>query len=333
MNESAAAFWNRTLAPYKIADNRVAATQLVTTFALYVAAWWSTLRVLEVSFLLSLPLALLTGFLVIRLFIFQHDCGHGSFFSSQRANNWVGFLLGIITLTPYQYWRRTHALHHATSGNLDHRGWGDISTLTVNEYLARSRWDRLRYRLYRNGIVLLVIGPVYEFVFRQRLPLSAPRDWKREWTSVMGTNLVLAAAVLGMVNLVGWKSFLLVQMPIVSFSCGIGIWLFYVQHQFEDTYWERQADWDVRLAGLQGSSFYDLHPVLHWLTGNIGYHHIHHLSSRIPNYRLQQAMAEIPELQNVTRFGLFESFKCLKLKLWDEEQKRLVSWDAVKAQA
>ncbi|MFP3941972.1 MAG: fatty acid desaturase, partial [Thermoanaerobaculia bacterium] len=265
--------------------------------------------------------------------IIQHDCGHGSFFPSKRANNVLGSILGVVTLTPYRYWRRTHAIHHATSGNLDRREFGEVSTLTVGEYQAASRWKRLGYRVYRNPITLLVLGPAWQFLIKHRLPVDAPKTWRAEWLGVMGTNVALAGAVAVMVAVFGLAPFLMVWAPIFVLSGAAGIWLFYVQHQFEDTYWERQPEWDFHLASLQGSSFYDLPAVGHWFTGNIGYHHIHHLSSRIPNYNLPRCMEEVPDLRHVTRFGFLESLGCLPLTLWDEERGKLVRFRDLRGQA
>jgi len=287
------------------------------------------LRGLEVGYWLTLLLALPASGLLTRLFIIQHDCGHGCFFRSMRANHAVGFVLGVVTLTPYQYWRRTHAIHHASSGDLDHRDFGEIATLTVREYQALSPGGRLRYRLFRNMFVLLVLGPFFQFVLKHRLPLDTPREWKGEWRSVMATNLALAAVLVTMGLTIGLGQFALVHLPIVLVSGALGVWLFYVQHQFEDTYWENQPEWDFHRAGAEGSSFLDLPAVLHWFTGNIGYHHVHHLSSRIPNYSLRRCMEENPELHQVTRLTLGQSLQCGHLKLWDEERRRLVGFDAV----
>ena len=323
--------WNKILAPYKKADNRLAVAQLLNTALPFFLLWYLMLRSLEVSYALTLVLALPAGGLLIRLFILQHDCGHGSFFTSRRANNALGFVLGVLTLTPYKYWRRTHAIHHATSGNLDHRDFGEIQTLTVEEYLSRSRWGRLAYRIYRNPVVLLVIGPAYQFIVKHRFPLDAPRAWAKEWASVMWTNLAIVAVVVAMAQTVGLGAFLKVHLPIFLVSGAAGIWLFYVQHQFEDTYWEHVPEWEIRQASLAGSSYYDLPAVLHWFTGNIGYHHVHHLSSRIPNYRLRQCMEEVPELQRVTRITFWQSLRCAGLKLWDEEQRKLVGFSHLKS--
>ena len=323
---SGEAAWNKILAPYKSADLGRSLFQLLSTAALYAFGWYLMLQSLEVSYWLTLLIALPMAGLSTRLFIIQHDCGHGAFFRSSRANHWVGGLLGVVTLTPYMYWRRTHAIHHATSGDLDRRDLGDIETRTVAEYLAYSKLGKFGYRLYRSMFVLLVVGPFYQFVLKHRLPLDTPREWKREWGSVLWTNLGLAAVTGAMWATVGIGNFLAVQAPIIMLSCGFGVWLFYVQHQFEDTYWELHPEWDFHRAGLEGSSFLDMPRVMHWFTGNIGYHHIHHLSSRIPNYKLRRCMEDNPELQRVTRLTLLGSLKCARLKLWDQESRRLIGF-------
>lgn len=326
-------FWDTVLSPYKKPDLLRSVFQLTSTVLLFVVLWILMLKSLEVSYFLTLLLALPTAGMVTRLFIIQHDCGHGSFFSSRRASNLVGFVLGVITLTPYEYWRRTHAIHHATSGNLDRREFGDVTTLTVKEYLALPFLKRLGYRLYRNSFVLLFIGPSYQFVLKHRFPFDTPLKWTKEWISVMATNVALAGVVIVMWQTVGLERFLMVQVPLTLIMGTLGIWLFYAQHQFEDTYWEHREDWDFHLAGLAGSSFYDLPRILHWFTGNIGYHHIHHLSSAIPNYRLAKCMREIPELQHVTRLKLLESLKCIRYKLWDEDERRLVGFGHLRQRA
>ena len=279
---------------------------------------------LGVTYWVTLLLAVLAAFLLVRLFIIQHDCGHGSFFRSTRTATVVGSLLGVFTMTPYHYWKRAHALHHATSGNLEKRGFGDISTLTVNEYLRRGRWGRFKYRVYRHPCVLFGIGAVLHFVVLHRLPTIAPRGWRRERRSVVLTNLALVGLIVAMSALVGFKAFLLVHLPIVLMSCSIGVWLFYVQHQFEPTYWEHDRDWAFDAAALEGSSYYELPQVLRWLTGNIGLHHIHHLNAGIPNYRLQRVLEECPDLGLVTRITLWQSIRCVSLTLWDESSRTLV---------
>lgn len=323
--------WNRALAPFKGPRLRSSLFQLIITAALTVACWTAMILSLEVSYALSLLFALPAAGLQVRLFIIQHDCGHGSFFHSARANNVVGFLLGIVTLTPYHYWRRTHAIHHATAGDLDRRGYGDVLTLTVAEYRALSPWRRLGYRLYRSMPVLLFLGPFYQFVLRHRFPTDAPRAWRKEWISVVGTNLGIAAVLVVAWQTLGLWTFLSLWAPVFFISGAVGLWLFYVQHQFEETYWEHGDGWDYHRAGLEGSSWFDMPAWAHWFTGNIGYHHVHHLSSRIPNYRLKECMEAIPELQEATRLTWRSSLACARLKLWDEEGRRLVGWRELRA--
>jgi omega-6 fatty acid desaturase (delta-12 desaturase) len=274
------------------------------------------------SFLASVPAA---AFLV-RLFLIQHDCGHGSFFRHRSANDWVGRVLGVLTLTPYDAWKRAHAIHHGTSGNLDKRGVGDLDTLTVREYRELSVWGRLRYRVYRNPVVLFGFGPIWMFVLRHRLPLGETIKHWRAWISPMTTNLAIAALVLGMMWLVGVKTFLLTQIPITLVAGSIGIWLFYIQHQFDDTFWADGEEWNVHEAALRGSSYYALPKPLAWLTAHIGIHHVHHLYARIPYYRLPQVLREQSQLASVSRVSLLESVRCARLALWDEYESRLLSF-------
>jgi len=252
----------------------------------------------------------------------QHDCGHGSFFRHRRANDWAGRIIGVLTLTPYGFWRRTHAMHHASSGNLDRRGFGDVDTLTVDEYRARSIWGRLRYRLYRHPLVMFGIGPAYLFILQYRLPVGMMRGGWQPWASTMQTNLAITLIVGVLVWLIGIKAFLLVHLPITLLASSAGVWLFYVQHQFENTTWEHE--WDLHQAALHGSSHYDLPPFLGWFTANIGIHHVHHLCSRIPYYRLPRVLHEHPELCAINRLSLRESFRCVRLVLWDETRRCLV---------
>ena len=288
--------------------------------AFYFGHWWASL-------LIAIPAA---GFLV-RLFMIQHDCGHGSFFTNRRVNDWVGRVLGVLTLTPYDFWRYTHAVHHATSGNLDRRGVGDVDTLTVREYQSLSRLGRLKYRLYRHPLVMFGIGPAYLFMFRNRIPVGLVRaDW-RAWLSTMATNGAIALMVATLIFFFGLKAFLIVHLPIAMLAASIGVWLFYVQHQFEETTWENNGEWNVQTAALHGSSHYDLPPVVRWFTANIGVHHVHHLCSRIPYYRLPQVLRENPYLRDVGRITLLESFRCVHLALWDEAQRRLVSFREARA--
>jgi acyl-lipid omega-6 desaturase (Delta-12 desaturase) len=320
----------RALARYRAPDLRRSLWQLADTALPFAALWVAMLFFVGRAYWLTLLLAVPAAGLLIRLFIIQHDCGHGAFFRSARVSNALGFVLGVLTLTPYDYWRKVHAIHHATSGNLERRGFGDIDTLTVREYATRGRWRRLQYRLYRNPLVLFVVGPAFQFVIKHRLPTLVPRSWKRERRSIHRTNLALAGTVAVMALVVGLKPFLMVQLPISLLASSLGVWLFYIQHQFRETYWAHEAEWDYVAAGLRGSSYCALPPVLQWLTGNIGIHHIHHLDSRIPNYRLQQCLDENPALQQVTRLTIGYGLRCIFLKLWDEERAKLVGYRSVR---
>lgn len=322
--------WRRALEPYKRPSLQAAVVQLVDTALPFALLWVLMAKSLSVSYALTLALAVPTGFLLIRLFILQHDCGHGSFFPSRTANHVVGSLLGVLTLVPYGYWRRTHAIHHATSGNLDHRELGDVKTYTVREYRGFSPVYRWLYRLYRHPVVLLGFGPAYQFVLKHRFPFDIPWSWKREWASVLWTNAGIAVTFGSLAWWLGWRSVVLVHLPVVLIAGAVGVFLFYTQHQFDDTYWERDETWDFYRAGVHGSSFLDLPRPLHWLTANIGYHHIHHLVSRIPNYRLAQCFREVPELQRVTRLTFWQGLRCLRLKLWDEETRTLVGFNTVR---
>ncbi|HTR21092.1 MAG TPA: fatty acid desaturase [Gemmatimonadales bacterium] len=317
------------LAQFREPDTRRSVWQLASTAALFAGTWALMYFSLRLSYWLTLALAVPAAFLMIRLFIFQHDCGHGSFFKSSRASDIIGSILGVFTLTPYHYWKKTHAIHHATSGNLEHRGFGDIDTLTVSEYLALTRWGRFKYRVYRHPLVLFGVGAVLHFFVKHRLPTIVPRDWTRERRSIFWTDVGLATVIALMGALVGFRALLLVHLPVALGSCTIGVWLFYVQHQFEPTYWEHDAKWQYNDAALVGSSFYRLPRILQWATGNIGLHHIHHLNARIPNYRLQEVFESIPELQQVTTLTLWQSLRCVSLALWDERRQRLIRFREV----
>jgi omega-6 fatty acid desaturase (delta-12 desaturase) len=265
------------------------------------------------------------GFL-LRSFLIQHDCGHGSFFASRRRNDWTGRALGVLTLTPYEYWRRTHGVHHASSGNLDRRGIGDVDTLTVREYEALGYWGRLKYRLYRHPAVMFGIGPFYLFFMQYRVPLGLMRAGTVPWISTMATNLAVALAAGTFIWLTGFVTFLLLYMPVMLLAASAGVWLFYVQHQFEETHWTEDKTWNAQEAALHGSSHYDLPRVLRWFTANIGIHHVHHLASRIPYYRLPEVLRDHPSLIDVSRLTLMQSFRCVRLVLWDESRQRLVSF-------
>lgn len=292
----------------------------VAFLVFHLGFWW-------VAMLLTAPAALF----LVRLFMIQHDCGHQSFFSAKAANDWVGRIIGVLTLTPYDYWRRTHAMHHSTSGNLDRRGGlGDIKTLTVDEYVALPRMKRLGYRLYRHPLVLFGLGPFFTFFLMQRLPIGLFKDGWRPWVSTMGTTAAALAGLAVLAWLLGPVPTLMVTGLTMLIGATIGVWLFFVQHQFEGVEWLRQKNWKRDQAALLGSSHYDLPQPLRWFTANIGIHHVHHLSARIPFYYLPQVLKDLPELKNVSRLGLVESFRCAGLALWDEASGQLISFRAAR---
>ena len=319
------------LARYREPDSARGVFELVITAVPFLVIWALIQNALDHGYWLGLLLEVPAAGLLVRLFMIQHDCGHGSFFRSRVANDWVGRAIGVVTLTPYDYWRHNHARHHASSGNLDHRGLGDIDTLTVREFLAQSRWRRMRYRLYRHPMVMFGVGPTYLFVLKHRLPVGMMRGGWKPWLSTMGTNAAIAVLVAAMVWLVGYGPFLLVHLPIMILAASIGVWLFYVQHQFEDTYWSHGEGWSFHEAALHGSSHYHLPIVLRWFTANIGVHHIHHLCSRIPCYRLPDVLRDYPQLAGVGRMTLLQSLRSVRLVLWDEERLQLVSFGEARA--
>jgi omega-6 fatty acid desaturase (delta-12 desaturase) len=305
-------------------DRKRSIAQLLTTgiafLALWVGMWFAAEQAYWLTLLLSVPAA---AFLV-RLFAIQHDCGHGAFFRSTRANNIAGRILGVITLTPYDYWRRAHAAHHATSGNLDRRGIGDIHTLTVAEYRALGGWARFAYRFYRHPLVLFGLGPTYLFVLKHRLPVDLPWSRREMWLSVLATNLAIAGAITAMILTIGPLGLVKIHVPVILLASSLGVWLFFIQHQFEGGHWRHDGDWNVHLAALQGSSHYVLPGFLRWMTASIGLHHVHHLCSRIPNYRLQDCVDQLPDLAEARRITLWQSLGCARLALWDEARGRMV---------
>jgi omega-6 fatty acid desaturase (delta-12 desaturase) len=316
----------RKCACYGRADGRRSVTQVLTTAVPFTLLWVAMVFSLDISYWLTLLLAVPAAGLLVRFFIIQHDCGHGSFFKSRAANDLVGRAASVLTLTPYGYWRRTHGMHHATSGNLDRRGVGDIDTLTVKEYLALSTRRRFAYRLYRNPAILFSVGAFYFFFLKHRVPFGLPLPWREAWRSIVATNILIAAAAAAAAAAVGFGPFLLVQGPTMMLAATFGTWLFYIQHQFEGAYWQTDERWSFYDAATKGSSYYALPKVLQWFTGNIGLHHIHHLCSKIPNYRLQECLDHIPELKHAARISLIGSFKCARLALWDEHRGKLVGF-------
>lgn len=318
--------WVRILARYKTPSPRRSAAEIAATLVPLLLLWAAMWMGLQVSYALSLALAPLAASFLVRLFLIQHDCSHGACFKRRAANDWVGRAIGVLTLTPYDYWRRTHAIHHATVGNLDQRGIGDVTTLTVAEYGAASGSARLLYRLYRHPLVMFGLGPTWLFLVQHRWPVGLTRAGWRPWASTMGTNAA-AGLVAGMLAWwIGLVPLLLIQAPVLLIASTIGVWLFYVQHQFEETNWSAAPEWAHAEASLHGSSHYDLPAVLRWLTANIGLHHVHHLGSKIPFYRLPEVMRDHPELREVGRITLLQSLRCVPLVLWDEGSRRLVSF-------
>lgn len=316
--------WRQAVAGYQSPDLRRSLGQIVNTFVPYIILWILMVRSLTISYWLTLALAVPAAGFLVRIFIFFHDCGHGSFFKSQRANDILGIISGILTFTPYYAWRHAHAIHHATAGDLDRRGVGDIWTLTVREYLAAPTWKRLAYRIFRFPPIMFLLGPIVVFLLLQRFPIGEKAP--RERMSVWATDLALLGVAALMSALIGLQAYLLIQIPVMVIAGAAGVWLFYVQHQFEGVYWERHANWDFVTSAMQGASFYRLPKVLQWFSGNIGFHHIHHLSPKIPNYKLQACFAANPIFQQVKPITLRSSLKSLGLHLWDEESRRLVGF-------
>lgn len=325
---SAATDWRKAVADFQQADTRRSVWQLIDSIAPYAALWVLMYYSLSVSYWLTLALAVLAAGFLTRVFIIFHDAGHGSFFHSQRANDVTGIITGIMTFTPYYAWRHSHAIHHATSGDLDRRGVGDVWTMTVHEYLNAPWTTRVAYRVFRFPPITFTIGPFFMFAVLHRLTVGVTGE--RERRSVWWTNLALGLIVMGAALTIGLPAYLLIQVPIMFFAGAAGVWLFYVQHQFEGMVWEHHDKWDFVAAALQGSSFYKLPRVLQWFTGNIGFHHVHHLSPRIPNYNLEPCHNSSPLFQAVKPITLLSSLRSLKFRLWDERSRRLVGFSSVK---
>jgi len=317
--------WVRILAKYREPSLTRSSFELAVSFIpfalLAVLAWMS----LSVSYWLTLAISLLNGLFLVRMFIIQHDCGHGSFFGNRHANNWVGRMLGVFTLTPYKVWRRSHSIHHSASGNLDKRGIGDVYTLTVAEFEALPRYKRIAYRVYRHPVFMFGFAPALLFMVQNRVPMSMLRSWEY-WMSAMGTNAMIAMVIGLMLWFGGLPALLLIFMPTLLTAATLGVWLFYVQHQFENAQWDHSDAWELHDAALMGSSYYVLPAVLRWFSGNIGVHHVHHLYSRIPFYRLTEVVREHPALENLNRMTIRQSLKSAQMHLWDESSRKLVSF-------
>ena len=321
--------WVRTLAMYRDPKHSRSIFEIAVTavpfLLLWTVAWWA----LSLSYLLAIGIALGNGAFLVRLFAIQHDCGHYAFFRNRTASDWVGRVLGVVTLTPYDVWKRTHAMHHSASGNLEKRGVGDVHTMTVEEYRAATRFQRVQYRLYRNPIILFGLGPSFIFLLTNRLPFGLMKSLKY-WGSAMATNLASFLVLAGIVYFGGWMPLVLIFLPTSIAGATIGLWLFFVQHQFEETHWDNDGDWDLHDAALNGSSHYVMPKPLQWMTANIGIHHVHHLYNRIPFYRLTEVLRDHPVLANAQRLTIRESLSCWKLQLWDERGRQLLSFADMK---
>lgn len=318
--------WQKIVAAYSHPDLPRSIWQTINTLVPFFVLFYLSIRSVDISLWLTIPLTILTAGFMVRAFIIFHDCGHGSFFKSQRANDLLGMVTGILAFTPYYRWKHEHAIHHATSGDLDRRGTGDVYTMTVQEYLDAPWWKKVGYRVMRNPFALFIIGPLLVFVIMERIP---PAKGKREIASVWWTNLALAVIITIMILIFGWRAYLTVQLMVLFFGTSLGVWMFYIQHNFEGVYWERHDKWDYFKASMQGSSFYKLPAMLQWFSGNIGFHHIHHLGSKIPNYNLPKAYKE-NQIFHIKPLTLLSSLKCLKWRLYDEANRRLTGWDVLK---
>jgi len=319
--------WQGIVAKYAFPNTWRSIWQVFNSVVPFIVMWYFMYRALEVGYWLTLILSVLAAGFMMRMFILFHDCCHGSFLKTQKANDRMGLLLGVLVWTPYYQWKHEHAIHHATAADLDRRGIGDVYTMTVEEYLAAPWWKKVGYRIMRSPMILFTIGSFLVFTVTHRF--WRPGAGKRERSSVIWTNLALAAVIGWIMLKIGWAAFLLVQVPILLIACSTGVWLFYVQHNFDPSYWERHENWQFFKAGMDGSSFYKLPRVLQWFTGNIGFHHIHHLSPKIPNYKLEKCHKENPIFQ-IEPLTFSKSLKSLFYRLWDEKQKMLVGWSALK---
>lgn len=322
--------WKAIVSEFEKPDAKRATWQLINSVGLYVALWVVMYFTKSISWGLTGALALLAGAVLVRIFIISHDCGHGSFFQSKKANHFWGFISGLLVFTPYYHWRWEHSVHHATSGHLDRRGMGDVWTMTVDEYQAASKWGKFAYGFVRHPIVLLGIAPLWLFLIRERFTTKGAKPREKRSVYLLNVAIVGLAAVL--ISIFGFLPWLAIQLTTITVAATSGVWLFYVQHQYEDTYWADGEEWDYTAAAIDGSSFYKLPKVLQWFSGNIGFHHIHHLSSRIPNYRLEECHNSHPMFRDVKPLTPLASWKCMTFRLWDQENKKLISFKTLKQQ-
>ncbi|MDP5275525.1 fatty acid desaturase [Chengkuizengella axinellae] len=321
-------YLKKLVAPFEKSSTKSSTRQILNTFLPFFLLWFAAYLSLNVSFWLSLLFSVPASGFLVRIFIIFHDCCHQSFFKSRKKNDILGFVSGVLTLFPYEKWKREHSIHHATNGNLNKRGTGDIWVLTVEEYVKASFWKRLAYRLYRNPFIMFGLGPIYILIILNRFNAKDAR--RKERISTYITNLFIVALYVFMCFAIGWKAFIMIQAPILFVSGVLGIWLFYVQHQFEDSYFEEEENWDYVKAAIDGSSYYKLPKVFQWITGNIGFHHVHHLSSKIPNYNLEKVHKSITELKKATTIKIGSSLKSLRFKLWDERRKTFITFKELK---
>lgn len=314
------------LKPFSVPHTGRSIWELAATLVPFVAIMAAMFIAVDRGYFAALVLCPVAGLLLLRTFIIQHDCGHGAFFRKRSGNDWTGRVLGVLTFTPYDCWSRSHTLHHANTGNLDARGSGDVDTLTIEEFRALSGLKRLFYRVYRHPIVLFGIGPAYLFLIRHRLPIGLMTAGSKYWVSAIATNAATAVILGGLIFLFGLAATTMVVIPTLLIAASTGVWLFYIQHQFEDAHWDKRSDWSFHEAAFHGSSYLDLAQPLRWFTGNIGIHHVHHLVSRIPFYRLPDVLRAFPELREVNRFTVPQTLRPMMLALWDEEKRKLVTF-------
>lgn len=328
MNREEVKQLKKGVTPFEKSDVKASVIQLLNTIPPFFILWFLAYQSLNVSTLLAVVVAIVAAGFLVRMFIIFHDCTHNSFFPSRKANDRLGTLLGIMTLFPYEKWKRDHNIHHASNGNLDKRGTGDIWVMTVDEYVNASFWQRLGYRLYRNPFVMFILGPLYLLLVSNRKNHRGAKR-KERWNTHVTTISALIIYTL-LIYVVGWQAFLIIQGTILFVAAASGIWLFYVQHQFEDAYFENKDEWNYVKAAIDGSSYYKLSKPLQWITGNIGFHHVHHLSPRVPNYHLELVHEMNPPLHEVTTITLRSSLKSLRFRLYDEERKVFVRFRDLK---